>query len=100
MNHFRGQFSANDSVAPELIRHAVPDFNAATAQDPLDKPLGGPAVSAGLQKHVNHFTVLVDRTPERALFAVDFHEDFVDIEGVPIPPDVLASIVWRSVGRT
>jgi hypothetical protein len=41
---------------------------------------------AGLQKHVNHFTVLVDRTPEIVLFAVDLHEHFLDRGGVPIPP--------------
>ena len=34
--------------------------------------------------HTHHFPILVDNPPQLMLFAVDLHEDFIDIKGVTI----------------
>jgi hypothetical protein len=47
-------------MTPEFIRHDLPEFATATPQQPFEEPLGGSAAPAGLQKHINHFTILVD----------------------------------------
>ena len=36
------------------------------------------------QKHINHFTILIDRTPKIVLLALDLHKDFIDEEGIAI----------------
>jgi hypothetical protein len=46
-------------------------------------PCGIP-VSARLQKHINHFSVLVDRTPQIVLLTPDLHEDFINEESVAL----------------
>ena len=32
--------------------------------------------------HINHITILVNSPPQIMLFAVDFHEDFINEEGI------------------
>jgi hypothetical protein len=43
-----------------------------------------PAVSSRLQKHIDHFTILIYCTPEVVLFAPDLHKDFIYGEGVAV----------------
>jgi hypothetical protein len=67
-------------------------------QESFEEALRGLAVSSRLQKHIDHFTILVDRTPEIVLPTPDLHEDLIDKEGIsvalmysPESPDVLGS---------
>jgi hypothetical protein len=41
-------------------------------------------ISLGLQKHINHFTILVHRSPQVVLLAVDFDEDLINEEGITV----------------
>ena len=41
-------------------------------------------IPPGLQEYINHFTILIDDSPQIMLLAVDFDEYFVDVEGVAI----------------
>ena len=42
------------------------------------------SVSTRLQKYINHFTILIDRTPKVVLLALDLHKDFIYEEGITI----------------
>ena len=42
------------------------------------------SVSTRLQKNINHFTILIDRTPKIALLAPDLHKDFINEKGITI----------------
>jgi len=42
------------------------------------------SISATLKVYVNNFTVLIDCAPKNVLFALDFYEDLIDKEAVPV----------------
>ncbi|MFT7176233.1 MAG: hypothetical protein ACJAUG_002238 [Halioglobus sp.] len=96
MNNFRHQFSLRNTITPELIRHNLPRLATMASQQTLGKGLRSGSISSGLQIHIDHLTIpkvlatlmgqalLVNCPPEIMLLAVDFHEDFIDVEGVAI----------------
>jgi hypothetical protein len=51
-------------------------------QQPFEKACCSKSISPGLQKNINHLTILINGPPKIALLAVYLHEDFVDVEGV------------------
>ncbi len=53
-------------------------------QQALEKALCSLAVTPVLEKHINHFTILINRTPKIVLLALDLHEHFIDEEGITI----------------
>jgi len=74
----------SNAVAPQFVGHHSPWLTAMRLQQALEEPLGGLRISPRLQKNINHFTVLIDRTPEIVLLAPDLREDLVDEESVAI----------------
>ncbi len=53
-------------------------------QQALEKALCRLAVTPVLEKHIDHFTILIDRTPKIVLLALDLHKDFIYEEGIAI----------------
>jgi len=41
-------------------------------------------VTLGLEKYVDYFAILVNRSPQVVLLAIDFHKNFSDEEGIAI----------------
>ena len=74
----------SDSVAPQFVGHHSPWLTTICFQKTLEETLGCLSVSSHLQKHINHFSILIDRSPKIVLLAPDLHEDFIYEEGVAI----------------
>jgi hypothetical protein len=51
-------------------------------QQSFEKTFGGFAVASPLQEDVDHFSVLIDGSPQVVLPTINLHEYFIDIEGV------------------
>jgi len=68
----------------QLICHYLPRFATVAPHQSPEEPLRRCSIPPGLQEHINHLAVLVHGSPQVVLFAVDFHEDFVDEEGIAV----------------
>ena len=49
-----------------------------------DEPLCRCSISLSLEIHINQLTILIDRSPEIMLLAVDLYKDFVNVESVAV----------------
>jgi hypothetical protein len=76
------QFPTSDWITSQLVRHDHPGLIATRPQQPIEKACCSNSISPGLQKNINHLTILINGSPKIALLAVYLHEDFVDVEGV------------------
>ena len=77
VNHFGHQLSMSDTITPQLIGDDLPWFSLMIPQQPLEESLGRLAIPPGLKKDIDHFTVLINCSPQIALFAAYFHEDLI-----------------------
>ena len=84
VNRVRDQFSMRDVVASQLIRDNLPGFTTIISSQPFEKPPSSCAVSTCLQKHINDFTILIDRTPKIVLLALDRYQDLINKEGITL----------------
>jgi hypothetical protein len=84
VNRIRDQLSMCDPIAAQPVRHDLPGLATVFLQQSLEKTPCCPAVSSRLQKHIDHLSILVHRSPQIVLLAVDLHEDFINEEGIPI----------------
>jgi len=73
-----------DSRDPKFISHDLPRFSAMTFQQALEEAFRGCTIPLGLNKYIDHLTVLIDGSPQLMLLAIDLHEDLVNEEGVTI----------------
>ncbi len=84
MDDTRHQVSVSDAITAQLICNHPPRFAAVHADQAIEESLSRIAVPARLQKYIDHLTVLVNRSPQIVLFALNFHEYFIYIESVTI----------------
>ena len=76
----RGQhLTVGGLVARQLVGDDYPRHIVQALEGLTEKSLGGVAVSSGLDQHVEHVAVLVDRPPQVMLGAVDFDEYLVEM---------------------
>ena len=47
-------------------------------EQPLEKALSSCTIPSGLQKNIDHLSVLINGSPQVALLTLDLHEHFVD----------------------
>ena len=85
MDRFRHQLCVRNIVAAQLVSDDLPWLTTVASLQAPEETLCRPAVSARLEKHVNHFAILIHRTPQILLPAVDLYEDLVDEKGVAVP---------------
>jgi hypothetical protein len=83
VNRIQEKLAVSNTVAPQFIGHQSPWLTAMHFQQTLKEPLGCVPVSTRLQQHVDHFTVLIDRSPHIVLPTPDLHKDFIYVEGTP-----------------
>ncbi len=78
MNRVGDQFPMRDAIASQLVRHYLPRFTTVIFERPLEKALSSRAVPSGLQKHIDHVSVLINSSLQLLLLTLDLHEHFVD----------------------
>jgi hypothetical protein len=92
----REQLSLSDTIAPQLIGHDHPRFILQTLQQPIEEALRRLGIAPGLNKDVEHNSMLIDGPPEIMLDALDTDEDLIHVPLVagswPTPA--------QSVGKT
>ena len=92
----REQLSLSDTIAPQLIGHDHPRFILQTLQQPFEEALRCLGIAPGLNKDIEHNSMLIDGPPEIMLDALDTDEDLIHVPLVagswPTPA--------QSVGKT
>jgi hypothetical protein len=73
-----------NAVAAQLVSHNLPGFAAMCPEQAPEEPFRSGAIPFRLEIHINYFAILVNCPPKIVLLAVDFDEDFVDVEGIAI----------------
>ena len=84
LDRVRNQFPVSDTVTSRFISHDFPGLAAMASQYPFEEPICSSPVTFFLQIHVNHFTVLICRSPQVMLLAVDLNENVIDVERVAV----------------
>ena len=74
----------SDTVTAQLICNDPPRFATVHSNQALEESLSRIAAPPRLQKHIDHLTVLVNRSPQIVPFALNFYEYFIYIENVTI----------------
>jgi hypothetical protein len=86
VNRIQEKLAVSNSVAPQIVGHYFSRLAAMRFEQTLEETYRCLSVSARLQKHIDHFTILIDRTPKIVLLALDLHKDFIYEEGIAITP--------------
>ena len=84
VNDFRHHFPMRDSIAPQLVGDYLPGLPSMAPDQSPEEPLCSCTITAGLEKYINHLTILVYGSPQVVLLTVDLHENFIDEEGITI----------------
>ena len=63
MNRIGNQFSMYNAVASQLVRHNLPRLALMPIEQMSKKALCSLAITPVLEKHIDHFTILVHRPP-------------------------------------
>jgi hypothetical protein len=78
------KFSMSNTVASKLVGDDTSRFIATRSKSAFEEALCGLSVSAVLQEHIDHFTILVNGAPKIVLFPLDSHENLIKVEGIAI----------------
>jgi len=84
VDRLRDELTVSNTIASQFIGHDLPGFTAMTAQEPFEEAFCSSSVTPGLQKNINYFAILIHGSPQVMLLAVNFDEDFIDVEGIAI----------------
>ena len=84
VNHFGHQLSMSDTITPQLIGDDLPGLSLMILQEPLEESLGRLAIPPGLNKDIDYFTVLINCSPQIALFAAYLHEDLINEKSIAV----------------
>ena len=72
------------TVASQFVRHDVPGLSITTPHKPLEESLCCSAISTGLYIDIDHFSILIHRTPQILLLTIDLHEDLIDVKRIAV----------------
>jgi len=78
--------SVRSRIASELVGNELPGWPALLFQDLAKEALGGSLVSALCDQDVEHFAVLVHRSPKIMALPADRNEYLVHVPDVTEPP--------------
>jgi hypothetical protein len=84
VNRVRNEFSVSNQVTTQFVCNDLPWTSLMPQDQTFEEALGCLGVSLGLQKHVDDFTVLINRTPQIVLFTLYFDEDFIQMECITV----------------
>ena len=54
------------------------------SQQTSEEALRRSTISLLLEIHIKNLAILIHSSPQVVLFAIDLHEDFVDVEGISV----------------
>jgi len=74
-----------NAIASQLVRHNLSRFAMVIFQQSLEETLGSRSVTTCLEKHIDHFAILVNSPPQVLLFAIYLHKYFVYVECIAEP---------------
>ena len=74
----------NNTKASQLIRYDLTWLIPMTFEQSSEEALGGLAISACLQEHINDFAILIDRAPQILLLTLDLHEHLVEEKRIAV----------------
>ena len=101
VGHRRHQLAVRHLVAGELVGDDHTPHVPQALEEFAEELLGGQRVSARLHQDVKHIAVLVDRTPQVPLCAVDLHKHLIQvplIAGAWAPPAQLVGVGLPELG--
>jgi len=75
-----------DTIAPQFIRYYLPGFVLMYLQEPFKESLCGRTISSFLEKHINNFTILINRSPEVMLFTINPYKNLINEKCIAISP--------------
>jgi hypothetical protein len=70
------------AVASQLIRYQPPGFLSLTFQQPPKEAFGRTLIATGLNKNIDHVSVLVNGAPETLPLTPDIHEKLIQMPNV------------------
>jgi hypothetical protein len=77
MFNTRQDLAFGSTIGSEFVGHNHSGHVAQTLQQLAKEPRGSLLVTAALDQHIKHFSVLIDRSPKVVQFASDADEDFI-----------------------
>ena len=78
------QLTMCHSITTQFVGNDFPGFAAIVSYKAPEETFCSSPVTFFLQIHVNHFTVLICRSPQVMLLAVDLNGNFIDVERVAV----------------
>jgi len=93
----REQTALSDAVASQLVSHDHSRHVVQSRQQPSEEALGSIGIAPVLNKDVEHDAVLIHRTPEIVLRALDPDEHLVEVPLVPGPRPAAAQAVGKAL---
>ena len=94
------KFSMRNTIAFQLVRYNLSRFSLVIFQQPLKETLCSRTITTGLEKHINHFAVLVNCTPQVLLLAIYLYENLVNEECISeslMPFSQSSRILWTEL---
>ena len=76
----------SNTITTQLISYDLSGFTAMVPYEAIEEAFSCGPIALCLKIDINHFAIPVDRPPKVMLPAVGLHEDFVDEEGIAVPP--------------
>jgi len=84
MDRIWDEFAARNTITSQLVGDDFPWFTFVFLQYSIEKSLSSLGVSPFLEKHINDFTILIDRSPKIVLLAINFDEHFINEKCITI----------------
>jgi len=84
MNCIGDQIPMCNTIAPQFISYYFPGFVSMYFQEPFKESLCGRTISSFLEKHINNFTILINRSPEVMLFTINPDENLINEKCISI----------------
>ena len=74
MDRLRDKFPVCYTITSQFVRHYFPWFTFVFLQHSFEKSLSSLSISPFLEKHINDFTILIDRSPKIVLLAINLDD--------------------------
>ena len=76
------QFSVRNTVTTEFVCYDFSRLPTMRLEQPFEKTLCCSTIALGLEKYINHFSILINCSPQIVLLLSYFHKYFINIESI------------------
>jgi hypothetical protein len=74
-----------NAIAYQLVCHNLSRFTMVIFQQSSEETLSSSPITTRLEKHIDHFAILVNSPPQVLLLTTNLHKYFVDVECIAEP---------------